>query len=57
MNSVLLRLLKGFEKLSGASGWWMVVMEMIGEDYRRLSDFPPPYFHHEDIAGKLGCLH
>ena len=40
--------LKGFEKLSG--GWWMVVMQMIGEDYCRLSDFPPPYSHHKDIA-------
>ena len=48
-------ILKGFEKLS--SGWWMVVMQMIGEDYCRLSDFPPPYSHHEDITQKLVSLH
>ena len=42
-------ILKGFEESPG--GWWMVVMEMIGEDYYRLSDFPPPY------AQKLTSLH
>jgi hypothetical protein len=47
--------LKGFEKLPG--GWHMVVMEMIGEDYCRLMDFPPPYSHLDDIMGKLTSLH
>jgi serine/threonine protein kinase len=47
--------LKGFEKLAG--GWHMVVMEMIGEDYVRLSDSPRPYSHYEDMREKLGCLH
>jgi hypothetical protein len=48
-------ILKGFEELPG--GWRMVVMEMIGEDYCRLSDFPPPYSHYEDITRKLTSLH
>jgi hypothetical protein len=47
--------LKGFEGLPG--GWHMVVMEMIGEDYCRLMDFPPPYSHFDDITGKLASLH
>jgi len=47
--------LKGFKKLSG--GWYMVVMEMIGEDYCPLSEFPPPYYHSEDITQKLTSLH
>jgi serine/threonine protein kinase len=47
--------LKGFEELQG--GWHMVVMEMIGEDYCRLIDFPPPYSHFDDIIGKLTSLH
>ena len=48
-------ILKGFQELPG--GWWMVVMEMIDEDYCRLSDFPPHYSHYEDIARKLASLH
>ena len=48
-------ILKGFEKLPG--GWWMIVMEMIGEDYCRLSDFPPPYPHYQDIIEKVTSLH
>jgi serine/threonine protein kinase len=47
--------LKGFEKLPG--GWYMVVMEMSGEDYCRLMDFPPPYPHLDNITGKLTSLH
>jgi len=47
--------LKGFEKLAG--GWWMVVMEMIGEDYCLLSDFHPSYSHSKDINQKLTSLH
>jgi hypothetical protein len=47
--------LKGFEGLPG--GWHMVVMEMIGEDYCHLMDFPPPYSHFDDIIGKLTSLH
>ena len=35
----------------------MVVMQMIGEDYCQLSDFPPPYSHHKDIIQKLALLH
>jgi len=48
-------ILKGFQELPG--GWWMVVMEMINEDYCRLSDFPPHYSRYEDIARKLASLH
>jgi serine/threonine protein kinase len=47
--------LKGFEELAG--GWRMIVMEMIGEDYFRLSDSPRPYSHYEDIRERLTCLH
>lgn len=47
--------LKGFQELPG--GWHMVVMDMIGNDYCRLSDFPPPYSHFEDITRKLTLLH
>jgi hypothetical protein len=47
--------LEGFEELPG--GWYMVVMEMIAEDYCRLMDFPTPYSHYDDIATKLASLH
>lgn len=46
--------LKGFDELPG--GWHMVVMEMIGDDYCCLSDFPS-YRHFEDIFQKLASLH
>jgi RIO1 family len=48
-------ILKGFEELPG--GWHMVVMEMIGEDYCCLIDFPPLYSHFDDIMAKLTSLH
>lgn len=48
-------ILKGLEELSG--GWWMVVMEMIGDDYCRLSDLPPPYTHCQDVIEKVTSLH
>ena len=48
-------ILEGFQVLPG--GWHMVIMEMIGEDYCRLMDFPPPYSHFDDIIGKLASLH
>ena len=35
----------------------MVVMEMIGQDYCCLSDFPLPYSHYDDTLGKLAYLH
>jgi len=47
--------LRGFEQL--ASGWYMVVMENIGDDWRTLYSLSAPYTHFEDIRCKLGCLH
>jgi serine/threonine protein kinase len=47
--------LKAFEGLSG--GWHMVVMEMVGEGYCRLTDFDRPYSHYNDIFGFLNSLH
>jgi hypothetical protein len=47
--------LKGFEALPG--GWYMVIMEMVGEDYCLLSDFEDDYPHGEDIREKLISLH
>ena len=47
--------LKGFNELPG--GWYMVVMEMIGEDYCCLSDLARPYTHYEEIRQKLTSLH
>jgi hypothetical protein len=47
--------LKGFDGLPG--GWHMVVVEMIGDDYCLLMDFPPPYSHFDDVIGKLTSLH
>ena len=48
-------LLKGFEQLPG--GWYMVVMEMIGQDYYCLSNFPYHYPHYRDIMRTLISLH
>ena len=47
--------LKGFQKLPG--GWHMIVMEMIGEDYCCLMEYPTRYPHYDDIMKKLTSLH
>ncbi|KAG1814235.1 uncharacterized protein BJ212DRAFT_1588298 [Suillus subaureus] len=47
--------LHGFEKLPG--GWYMIVMEMITEDYCRLWELFAPYPHHDAIATVLRSLH
>ncbi|KAG1731694.1 hypothetical protein EDB19DRAFT_2007418 [Suillus lakei] len=47
--------LHGFELLPG--GWYMIVMEMITEDYCCLGDLSAPYPHHAALAERLESLH
>ncbi|KAG1738714.1 hypothetical protein EDB19DRAFT_2039530 [Suillus lakei] len=47
--------LHGFEILPG--GWYMIVMEMITEDYCCLGDLSAPYPHHAALAEGLESLH
>jgi len=47
--------LYGFENLPG--GWYMVVMEMITDDYCCLGELSAPYARHEDLATALQSLH
>ncbi|KAG1792983.1 uncharacterized protein HD556DRAFT_1527757 [Suillus plorans] len=47
--------LLGFEQLPG--GWYMIVMEMITDDYCRLQDITVPYPHHDALATELQSLH
>ncbi|KAG1849202.1 hypothetical protein F4604DRAFT_95669 [Suillus subluteus] len=47
--------LHGFEKLPG--GWYMILMEMLTEDYCFLWELPAPYPHHDAIATGLRSLH
>ncbi|KAG2125667.1 hypothetical protein DEU56DRAFT_565712 [Suillus clintonianus] len=47
--------LYGFENLPG--GWYMIVMEMIPEDYCCLGELSDPYLHHDALATGLLSLH
>ncbi|KAG2116464.1 uncharacterized protein F5147DRAFT_568096, partial [Suillus discolor] len=47
--------LLGFEQLPG--GWYMIVMEMITDDYCRLQEITVPYPHHDALATELQSLH
>ncbi|KAG1843411.1 hypothetical protein C8R48DRAFT_837810 [Suillus tomentosus] len=47
--------LLGFEQLPG--GWYMVVMEMITDDYCRLQEIAVPYPYHDVLATELQSLH
>lgn len=47
--------LHGFEHLPGR--WYMIVMEMITDDYCCLGELSSPYPHHDAIATALQSLH
>lgn len=47
--------LHGFEHLPG--GWYMIVMEMITDEYCCLGELSAPYPHHDAIATGLQSLH
>lgn len=47
--------LYGFERLPG--GWYMVVMEIITDDYCCLGELSVPYPHHDALTAGLQSLH